>query len=107
MLQTPCFTCVNGVYVAIYGHMNLIFTQDEHEAREVALLMGSSDEPYWWIERTSLTPQTYPLVVQTIQEIYRLLGRNGLTEFTSYSGYDFSVPYTGQEGVFCLHGFVF
>ena len=107
MLQSPCFTCVNGIYVAIYGHMNLIFTQDAQEAGEIARSMGSTNEPYWWTERTVLTPQTYPLIVQTIQEIKRLLGNGGLSEFVSVCGYDFSEPYKGQDGVFCLHGFVF
>ena len=107
MLQAPCFTCINGIYVAVYGHMNMIFTQDTQAAQEIARSMGNTQEPYWWIEQTPVTAQTYPVIVQTIQEIYRLLGQGGLDEFVSFRAYDFSEKYTGQAGVFSLKGFVF
>ena len=107
MLQTPCFTCINGIYVGIYGHMNLILTQDAQEARQVALSMGSDAIPYWWIEETPVTLETYPIIVQTIQELEQLLGPGGLGEFVSFSEYDFAEPYTGQAGTFFLQGFVF
>ena len=93
--------------MGIYGHMNIILTQDAQAAREVALAMGSSAVPYWWIEQTDITPETYPVIAETIEEIQHLLGEGGLNEFTSCMGYDFSEPYTGQEGVFSLQGFVF
>ena len=107
MLQRPCFTCIDGIYVGIYGHLNLILTQDAQQAREIARSMGSTQEPYWWIEETPITFETYPIIVQTIQEIYRLLGKGGLSEFVSVSGYDFSEPYTGQTGTFSLQGFAY
>ena len=93
--------------MAIYSHINLIFTQDAQEAREIAHNMGSLNEPYWWIEKTPITPQTFLLILQTLQEIKCLLGNNGLSEFVSFSGYDFSEPYMGQAGMFYLHGFAF
>lgn len=78
-----CLTCVSGIYCAIYGHMNMVFTQSIDEACLVAQQLGiHNDNPQWYAYAIPITENNMYNVVDTIDHFKHVLG-NGYSEFIS------------------------
>lgn len=83
-----CLTCVSGIYCAIYGHMNMVFTQSIDEACLVAQQLGiHNDNPQWYAYAIPINDNNVYNVVDTIEHFKHVLG-DGCREFISVQAND-------------------
>jgi hypothetical protein len=94
-MQRLLLDCVDGVYIAKYGHLSLVLTQDEKEAGRVGeKYTGTTVCPRWWSEETNINTDTYAMLMDTVVQIQKALGSMGMCEFCSV-----------RDGNFYLSGF--
>lgn len=104
-MRRPVITCVNNVYVAMFGDMNIVFTERSWEAQEIAKEMGSKQEPYWWTQSFTLNDANHDALFAFLNEMERKLGRGYISEFVQIRGYDVNRPW--KEVEILVSGFVF
>ena len=91
-MQNLVLVCIDGIYLAIFGHLVLVFTQDYDEARRIGMQYAQkSVNPYWWVHQVRITPDSQYAIMEAICLMQQALGFNGLNEFCSLNGDVFSL----------------
>ena len=89
-MQQLLLDCIDGVYIARYGHLVLVLTQDIAEAERVgSKYMHCHVYPRWWNETVLITNETAAVIYNTVHQIHKALGHMGVNEFCGISGESF------------------
>ena len=106
-MEKICLTCINGIYAAIYGHMNMVFTQDINQSYEVGKQLGYENvTPYWYPWTVKVNAGNWETIKDTIYHMAHVLGDPGFREFVSLQGIGLDEEFCGQDAVFIVQGFV-
>lgn len=79
--ERQILTCVDGIYVAIFPQMNMVFTESASDAQAVASSMGSYQKPYWWTQRFKVNEANRAVWQRNISELEAALGKGGFSSF--------------------------
>lgn len=90
-MQKLLLDCVDGIYIAKYGHLTLILTQDLEEAKRIGKqYTGQEVSPQWWIEPINLVRSNYICILDTFVQLENSLGCS-VHEFCSQMGDCFTI----------------
>lgn len=91
-MQKLLLDCIEGIYIAKYGHLTLILTQDLDTAKRIGrLYTGNEVHPQWWIEQMRITQRNYPNIVQSLVVLENHIGSMGIREFCNLFGDFFAI----------------
>ena len=76
-MQNLVLDCVNGVYIVKYGHLDLVLTQNQQQAKEIGIhYLGRDCEPYWWEEAIPMTGDALEYVQQIVDTLRQVIAQS-------------------------------